>query len=87
MAQDPHQVVQRNDIQTRKEPHGKTEKRASTTTSTCTGQLSPQLQRSVELSQEKGSSAWLTALPVAEHGFLLHKGLSLGMGGTGAAAA
>ncbi len=38
------------------------------------GQLNPQLQRSVELAQEKGSSAWLTVLPVAEHGFLLHKG-------------
>ena len=37
-------------------------------------QLNPQLQRSVELTQEKGSSAWLTVLPVVEHGFLLHKG-------------
>ena len=36
--------------------------------------LNPQLQRSVELAQEKGSSAWLTVLPVAERGFLLHKG-------------
>ena len=34
VAQDPHQVVQRNDIQTRKEPHEKSEKGASTTTST-----------------------------------------------------
>ena len=38
------------------------------------GQFNPQLQRSVVLSQEKGSSAWLMVLPVAEHGFLLHKG-------------
>ena len=28
----------------------------------------------MELAQEKVSSAWLTVLPVAEHGFLLHKG-------------
>ena len=39
-----------------------------------TAQLTPQLQRSVELAQEKGSSAWLTVLPMTEHGFLLHKG-------------
>ena len=39
-----------------------------------TGMAEPYLQRSVELAQEKGSSAWLTVLPVAEHGFHLHKG-------------
>ena len=37
-------------------------------------QLNPQLQRAVELAQEKDSSAWLTVLPVAEHVFFLHKG-------------
>ena len=31
------------------------------------------LQRSVELSQEKGASTWLTALPIDNHGFALHK--------------
>ena len=31
------------------------------------------LQRSIELSQEKGASTWLTALPINEHGFALHK--------------
>ena len=31
------------------------------------------LQRSMELSQEKGASTWLTALPIEEHGFALHK--------------
>ena len=31
------------------------------------------LQRSMELSQEKGASTWLTALPIDEHGFALHK--------------
>ena len=30
-------------------------------------------QRSMELSQEKGASTWLTALPVDEHDFALHK--------------
>ena len=32
------------------------------------------LQRSVKLASEKGSSTWLTVLPLSEHGFALHKG-------------
>ena len=35
--------------------------------------LDSSLQRSMELAQEKGASSWLTALPVAEFGFTLHK--------------
>ena len=31
------------------------------------------LQRSMELSQEKGASTWLTSLPIDEHGFALPK--------------
>ena len=27
----------------------------------------------MELSQEKGASTWLTALPINDHGFALHK--------------
>ena len=37
-------------------------------------QLSPDLQRCMELSSEKGSSSWLSVLPLEEHGFYLHKG-------------
>ena len=36
-------------------------------------QLPASLQRSMELSQEKGASTWLTALPIEDHGFALHK--------------
>ena len=32
------------------------------------------LQRSIMLSSEKGSSSWLTALPLVDQGFALHKG-------------
>ena len=35
--------------------------------------LPPTLQRSMELSREKGASTWLTTLPIDEHGFALHK--------------
>ena len=37
-------------------------------------QLPPDLQRAMDLSQEKGASNWLTVLPVEEFGFSLHKG-------------
>ncbi len=75
VAQDAHHTVQRNDLQKVKNCVKKTRrelqaKRAQETIS----RLNPPLKRSVELAQEKGSSAWLTVLPVAEHGFLLHKG-------------
>ena len=36
-------------------------------------QLPTSLQRTMTLAQEKGASSWLTALPVTEHGFTLHK--------------
>ena len=31
------------------------------------------LQRAVDLAQERGASSWLTALPIEEFGFTLHK--------------
>ena len=34
----------------------------------------PHLRRILEASSEKGSSSWLTALPLTSHGFALHKG-------------
>ena len=39
----------------------------------CIARLCFTLQRSMELAQEKGASTWLTALPIEEHGFALHK--------------
>ena len=35
--------------------------------------LSPNLQRPIEISSEKGASTWLTTLPLADFGFTLHK--------------
>ena len=35
--------------------------------------LNVSLKRAMELAQEKGASSWLTALPIQEHGFTLHK--------------
>lgn len=36
--------------------------------------LSPTLKKAMDLAQERGASSWLTTLPIAEHGFCLHKG-------------
>jgi len=42
-------------------------------------QISSTVQHSMELSQEKGASAWLTSLSIDEHGFALHISLPLRM--------
>ena len=34
----------------------------------------PALQRSAELASEDGTSSWLTAIPLNQYGFTLHKG-------------
>jgi len=31
-------------------------------------------RKQLNMAQETGASTWLTALPIAEHGFVLHKG-------------
>ena len=36
--------------------------------------LSHHLQREMTTSTEKGTSSWLSTLPIEEHGFTLHKG-------------
>ena len=38
------------------------------------GQLSPSLQSAVERATDDGASSWLSARPIEEHGFALHKG-------------
>ena len=42
---------------------------------TVQSQLPNSLKRCMELSQERGASTWLTALPIEDHGFALHKSL------------
>ncbi len=37
-------------------------------------ELTPSFVKAMELAQERGASSWLTTLPIAEHGFCLHKG-------------
>ena len=37
-------------------------------------QLTPEMKRCVDLTKERGSSSWLSVLPLSEQGFHLHKG-------------
>ncbi len=37
------------------------------------GKLPPSLIKAMTLAMEKGASSWLAVLPLAEHGFALHK--------------
>ena len=37
-------------------------------------ELTPVLQKAMDLARERGSSSWLTALPLEERRFYLHKG-------------
>ena len=46
----------------------------ATTASNLHSVLPNSLQKAVEISKESGASMWLTALPIEEHGFALHKG-------------
>ena len=89
VAQDLQQREQRNEIQNdiQKEKNAMKKRRREQQAQQAQHileQLNPHLQCSVELAQEKGSSAWLTVLPVTEHGFFLHKGefRDAGMDGT-----
>ena len=54
---------------------GKTKRhRSSSHINELQSSLPPELQKAMDLSQEKGASNWLTVLPVEEFGFSLHKG-------------
>ena len=46
-------------------------------TATLYRQLPEQMQRAMNCASEKGASSWLSTLPIAEHGFALHKGCTM----------
>ena len=52
----------------------KRHEQATTDASSLRGELTPNLQKAMDLARERGSSSWLTSLPLEEHGFVLHKG-------------
>ena len=48
-------------------------KKSETAAATLREELDTNMLKIMELAREKGSSTWLTALPLEEHGFTLHK--------------
>ena len=63
-----HQQVAKANVRTSRKSH------LATIANQLKERLPPCLKRSMELASEKGASSWLTALPITEHGFTLHKG-------------
>ena len=61
------QIVRKSGIQSARQPH------YSTASSSIRANLNHSLQLAVDLATTKGASSWLSALPLAEHGFVLHK--------------
>lgn len=49
-------------------------KRVTRTAADLREHLPADLKRAMDLASEKGASSWLTALPLEEHGFAIHKG-------------
>ena len=62
------QMTARADIQR------KHREQTTTDANSLRGELTPTLQKAMDLARERGSSSWLTSLPLEEHGFVLHKG-------------
>ena len=52
----------------------KHQEQATTDVNRLRGELTQSLQKAMDLARERGSSSWLTSLPLEEHGFALHKG-------------
>ena len=59
--------------QAKSEVHKERRKNKSADASALRSTLPP-LKFAMSLAQDKGTSSWLTALPIEEHGFTLHKG-------------
>ena len=76
VAQDVSQIVDPEATSTIKKNIKKSNHlRKAQQASNINDQLPPsQLKRSVNLATAKGSSSWLSVLPLEEHGFYLHKG-------------
>ena len=68
-----HQALT-NQMLTKSDIQRKRREQATTDANNLRDELTPTLQKAMDLAREKGSSSWLTALPLEEHGFSLHKG-------------
>ena len=68
-----HQVLA-DQISAKAEIQRKRRAQATSDANNLRDELTPSLQRAMDLARERGSSSWLTTRPLEEHGFSLHKG-------------
>ena len=75
VAQSPEHAVDQTEITSIKKDIRKTNRqRQEDQAKEIHNHLNPKLRRSIDLAMEKGSSAWLSVLPLEDHDFYLHKG-------------
>ena len=60
-------------LEAKKMCNGQRRNQQEATATSVIAQLPSEMQRNVKIYGEKGTSAWLTALPLERHGFVLHK--------------
>ena len=66
--------IHNDQLKAKQSTHKISRQLANTAASQFKSRVDQQLLRAIDLASEKGASAWLTALPIEEHGFALHKG-------------
>ena len=61
-------------IDAKNHSHNRRREQEKTAADELANNLTPNLKRAMKVSSEKGASTWLTTLPIADHGYSLHKG-------------
>ena len=69
----PIEQITKVQLQAKAKVRADKRQRSNTTASNLKSRLTRTAQRSMELTQEKDASCWLTALPIEQFGFHLHK--------------
>ena len=69
-----HQEAKVQQLTAKKDAIRQRKQRDSAAVAELEERLANDMKRAMQVSTEKGASSWLIALPIAEHGFALHKG-------------
>ena len=69
-----HQEAKAEQLRAKKETVKQHKHRHSAVAAELEDSLPNNMKRALQVSSEKGASSWLATLPIAEHGFALHKG-------------
>ena len=69
-----HQEAKAEQLRAKKEAVKQHKQRDSAAAVELEDSLPNNMKRTMQVSSEKGASSWIATLPIAEHGFALHKG-------------